>query len=161
MILEMIGDVIIFLEDMSKTCRNLFYFLCSVFPLFIQGSSTPSNSRRESVGSADWTKQRLGRKRKTEDDLFEEYERPAKLGDVYASSITSQIELDVFDVVDHLLTQVAIMVHGQFASLSFCGMKLEDQFFCFSAFRLVYSLNEINEITKTITIIITSNNNKY
>uniref|UniRef100_F1KPX5 Histone-lysine N-methyltransferase trr n=1 Tax=Ascaris suum TaxID=6253 RepID=F1KPX5_ASCSU len=77
------------------------------------GPPTPSSGRPGSSASGDWqARTKVVRKRRRDEDGMDEFVRTPVLGDVVASQLTSQLERDVYDVVDHLLTQAVIMVDG-------------------------------------------------
>ncbi|VDK25444.1 unnamed protein product [Anisakis simplex] len=87
-----------------------------------KGPPTPSSGRPGSSASMDCTQVRPKqiRKRRRDGDSGngnnsvdeDQFVRTPMMGDVYASQLTTQLERDVYDIVDHLLTQVVIMVDG-------------------------------------------------
>lgn len=85
----------------------------SFIPFFVTGPPTPSSGRPGSSSSTEWQyRGGRGKRKRRDDDGYEECKRSTMLGDVAAEKLTTQFERDIYDVVDHLITQAVIMVDG-------------------------------------------------
>ncbi|VDK41902.1 unnamed protein product [Gongylonema pulchrum] len=78
------------------------------------GPPTPSSGRPGSSSSTEWQYRggRAKRRRREEDNSYDECKRPALLGDIAIENLATQFERDIYSVVDHLITQAVIMVDG-------------------------------------------------
>lgn len=69
-----------------------------------------------STGSGDWqVRSRGSNKKRKRDDDSSECSRPRVLGGVSESSLTTPEEKELFDVLHNIISQVVIMVEGNFS----------------------------------------------